>query len=94
MYFVYTCVCVCVSAYVCLCVSVSASVSVCMCMCVYVCVCVCVCVFVCVLFKDPLMPDMLFGPRALDRYKSGCNNGVGGFRENLVTFRDLKLPDL
>jgi len=23
----------------------------------------------------------------------GCDNGIGGFHENLVNFRDLKLPD-
>jgi len=23
----------------------------------------------------------------------GCNNGIGFFNENLVSFRDLKLPD-
>jgi len=23
----------------------------------------------------------------------GCNNGIGGFHENLVTFREPKLPD-
>jgi len=23
----------------------------------------------------------------------GCNNGIGGFHENLVTFRDWELPD-
>jgi len=23
----------------------------------------------------------------------GCNNGIGGFNENLVTFRGTKLPD-
>ena len=87
---IHVCVCVCVSAYVCLCVSVSACVSVYVCVCVCAYVFVCVCVFVCVLFMDPLMPDVLFGRRALDRYKSGC---IGGFHENLITFRDLMLPD-
>jgi len=28
------------------------------------------------------------------RYLVGCNNGVGGFHENLVTFKRTKLPDL
>jgi len=23
----------------------------------------------------------------------GCNNGIGGFHENLQTFRESKLPD-
>jgi len=26
-------------------------------------------------------------------YILGCNNGIGGFHETLVTFRDSKLPD-
>ena len=29
----------------------------------------------------------------MGQYVIGCNNGVGGFHEKLVTFRDPKLAD-
>jgi len=30
---------------------------------------------------------------SFDTLQIGCNNGIGGFHKNFVTFRDSKLPD-
>jgi len=40
-----------------------------------------------------LLRDCLLDQHDPPAQQVGCNNGIGGFHENLVTFREPKLPD-